>query len=121
MNSIADWYLFPESTTSASWQKFYKNQTKVNMLEQDLKFCAYFAPLAGEALSELFQASFYQENYMAVANSGLMCKTPPRIEDLMYKEMQSQDYFCPVNETAINFPDWNPKYYSVLCRPWYKN
>ena len=30
------------------------------------------------------------------------------------------DWNCPLNEMGYNVPDWDPTYYSPVCRSWYK-
>ena len=34
--------------------------------------------------------------------------------------MDDPEYSCPVEELPYAYPEWNPKWYSPLCRPWLK-
>ena len=89
-------------------------------MEDDLKICAYAAPFLGASISEVLQESFAFINWWGLEKSGVTCQAPPRIAPIQYRGSQDPDYFCYANETAFDFPGWDPKYFNSLCRPWYK-
>ena len=49
-----------------------------------------------------------------------MCDSPADFSGYFYHEMSSKSYHCPASELPFSYPDWNPKWYSPLCRGWYK-
>ena len=80
--------------------------------------CAQSIPFLGPSL--LGEQYYSSGAYLAFKDSGLFCDTPLKVEDFFHAEIDSQDYSCPVSEMPFEYDDWNPKWYSHLCRSWYK-
>ena len=55
-----------------------------------------------------------------MADSAIFCNGPSRFSSLFINELNITDYFCPVDLLPYEYPDWNEKWYSPVCRGWYQ-
>ena len=59
--------------------------------------------------------------FLGLKDSGIFCNLPLNLTPFVYEELQDPDYVCPVEEFPFEYKNWDNKWYSPLCRPWYKN
>lgn len=114
------WYLSPESRDSINWQRFMHNKQNVKKLQVDQQVCAYSAPLIGKSMTSIFVGNFASFSYLGLAQSGIFCSAPVQVSKFHYSPQNNVDYSCPVEDLTHDYPNWHRKWYSPLCRPWYK-
>lgn len=49
-----------------------------------------------------------------------MCTHPATFKKYYVEEMDDVDYSCPASELPFEYSDWNEKWYSPVCRDWFK-
>ena len=59
--------------------------------------------------------------YAGFADSAILCAHPLQFWSTSISAMTSESYDCPESLLPIEYPNWNPKYYSPVCRDWYKD
>ena len=50
-----------------------------------------------------------------------MCIRPAGFDSYFNKPMSSKSYNCPSSEMPFDYENWNPKWYSPVCRDWYQD
>ena len=78
-------------------------------------------PFMGWALSTGYSRPKGSHVYFGMNNSGIMCANPMRLVSYNFQPINSDTFNCPETDLALTFPEWNSKWYSPLCRPWFKN
>lgn len=113
------WYMTPQTETSPSWQKALKDSDFVSEFEKSKLTCLLSMPLIGEALQG--QDYFSSGAFLGHKHSGLFCNTPFAINQFFNKPMvDDQNYVCRASDLPHEFSNWNDKWYSPVCRGWYK-
>ena len=88
--------------------------------QEGLKVCS---------LSYLFQNYGFNQDYVnlagprsfiGMADSGIFCNGPARLSPIFIRPLNISSYECPASSLPISYPDWNEKWYSPLCRGWYR-
>ena len=59
---------------------------------------------------------------MGVKKTGMICEVPVLSFDFYNKDKDwsTPDYDCEFNELPFYYPGWDPKWYSPICRDWFK-
>ena len=60
-------------------------------------------------------------SYIGLADSALLCVRPAESFDYYKNAMEQSDYSCPASEIPFSYPEWNEKWYSPVCRDWFKD
>ena len=60
-------------------------------------------------------------SHIGFADSALLCTRPAEVFDYYMRPMKDPDYSCPATELPFSYPGWNEKWYSPVCRPWFKD
>ena len=50
-----------------------------------------------------------------------MCTHPSIFKNYYVGEVKDKDYLCPASELPFEYSDWNEKWYSPVCRGWFKD
>ena len=58
---------------------------------------------------------------MGLENSAMMCSVPLSDEDFFSEPISVDDYSCPQSSLPLEYPNWNEKWYSPVCREWYQD
>ena len=113
------WFVVPQNTDEPAWKKLVDEDSDFNdKTKQARSVCAQSIPFLGPTLQG---EQYYSSGaYLAFKDTGLFCDTPLKVEDFFHTPIDSPDYSCPVSEMPFEYDDWNPKWYSHLCRSWYK-
>ena len=53
-------------------------------------------------------------------DSAILCTHPKDFNDYYVNEMTTEGYSCPISELPFEYSDWNEKWYSPVCRDWFK-
>ena len=75
----------------------------------------------GETLSTEYSRTVSSGSYIGTANTGVFCNSPLAIPNFFSQPMEQDTYQCEAEQLPYTPVDWNPKYYSPLCRPWFQN
>ena len=67
-----------------------------------------------------YARTFAFGSYLGMAETGLFCNQPLMTSAIMDQPMSSPDYVCNATDTPIDYPNWDPKWFSPVCRPWYQ-
>ena len=54
-------------------------------------------------------------------DTGVMCSTPLQEESHFSNPMNDDDYICPAESLPLDYPNWDEKWYSPLCRGWFQD
>lgn len=59
---------------------------------------------------------------MGVKSTGMICEVPTLSFDFYNKdkEWSTAEYDCDFSELPFNYPGWDRKWYSPICRDWFK-
>ena len=109
------WYLSPEKEDSSNRQNALINSEFKAKLDADKITCAVSVPFIGKATNTNYARATGSYTYLGLADSGLFCDSQLSINDFYTQKMTSPDYNCSVS----NYPNWDPKWFSPLCRPWF--
>ena len=60
------------------------------------------------------------KTYVGLEDSGSMCEHAAKFSSYFARPLKSESYQCPASMLPFEYPNWNPKWYSPLCRGWYK-
>ena len=98
------------------------NQEQAEKFRTDLKLCALASPFIGLSLSDINRQdyTFGTSSYVGLEQVGIWCAAPLITLEFHWNLLDNPEYDCPVSELPHNFPNWNNKMFSPLCRPWYK-
>lgn len=78
-------------------------------------------PFFGKSLQTKYANTISAGAYLGLAQSTMFCDSPLTINSFYHESMSDSDYDCPLSELPITYPNWDSKWYSTHCRPWYKN
>lgn len=54
-------------------------------------------------------------------DTGMFCDSPFIVNEFFHGALNADpDYSCPASEFPFEYKGWDPKWYSPLCRGWYK-
>ena len=56
-----------------------------------------------------------------MANSAILCTHPVNYNSYYNESMTNKDYQCEEEDLPISMPDWDSKWYSPVCRNWFKD
>ena len=113
------WYMTPDDPDSAAWQRLLGDSEFSDEIINSRKLCSQAIPFIGEFLQgdDYFAAG----SFLGQAETGMFCNTPLTVNQFFSSPMDGDpDYACPKSEFPHKYPTWNPKWYSPLCRGWYK-
>ena len=60
-------------------------------------------------------------SFIGMANSAILCTHPVNYNAYYNSSMTNNDYLCEEEDLPINPPDWDSKWYSPVCRSWFKD
>lgn len=115
----AAWYIAPQSTDHPDFQQFVRADNNRDLISEGIDLCALSIPLQGKVLSAPYTNSFSFKGYMAFENTALFCNVPLEFAGFYVAPMTDKDYQCPAAELPLEYPNWNEKFYSPVCRGWY--
>ena len=59
-------------------------------------------------------------SFIGMANSAVLCSHPIKYFDFYTKNETDEDYNCSREDLPIDPPSWNEKWYSPVCRDWFR-
>ena len=84
--------------------------------------CAQSVPFAGEVLRPDYAKVFGSQAFMGLEDAALWCQSPYHIEAKIFESLSTDpDYSCPIEKMPFDYTDWDPKWFSHVCREWYQN
>ena len=79
-------------------------------------------PFTSEAgLNAGFTNTQYAGSYIGMADSAVLCSHPNERFDFFNESLDLTDYKCFEEDLPIEPPEWDEKWYSPVCRDWFKD
>ena len=117
---VITWYFSPEPERSPNLSTAKQDRDFARDFQDNKRLCADAVPFIGQALSTQYARMISSGAYIGFADTGLFCNSPLALPAFFDKPMADEDYHCPVEKMPVDLPDWNRKFYSPLCRPWFQ-
>ena len=73
-----------------------------------------------EAVNPGYVNAVDQGSYAGLADSALMCKHPDSFSQY-FLDNKNKDNGCPESSLPFSYTAWSSKWYSPVCRGWYKD
>ena len=83
--------------------------------------CAQAVPLIGKALVTDYAKAVGTEAFLGLSGSGMFCNAPFKLTSFTSGPVNDPEYSCPSENLPFADESWDSKYYSPLCRSWYKD
>mmetsp|Transcript_44007 Transcript_44007/g.58388 ORF Transcript_44007/g.58388 Transcript_44007/m.58388 type:complete len:119 (+) Transcript_44007:674-1030(+) len=115
------WYFTPEPESGLNRQTALSNSKFAEKYEEDKRICADAVPFMGKTLSTDYARTISTGSYMGMNNTGLFCNSPMSIPTFFGAPMISEDYKCEASKLPFELSEWNPKWFSPICRPWFQH
>ena len=109
----------PQATDHPDFVEFVKSDNNRALMNEGLDFCAMTIPYQGEVLQSPYSNSFSFKGYAGFEESAIFCNVPLEFVGFYVTPMTDESYQCPVSALPFEYPNWNEKFYSPLCRVWY--
>ena len=77
-------------------------------------------PFIGEANNLDYAKPIGFQSFMSFADTTLLCQSPFKIGQYTRGEETDVEYSCPAENIPFQYDNWNPKWYSTVCRNWFK-
>lgn len=114
------YYVLPQwyNQTEFFWMNNVESQRNLKSLQQ----CALSLPyISYLSLNSSYTHSQSWEAYIGFETTGVLCTWTQDAQSVFHSKMKPEDYFCPAANVTEYLRDvWDEKWYSVLCRGWFK-
>ena len=93
----------------------------IKNVARDADICGMTVPFTSEAALGVSYTKLSEPgSFIGMADSAVFCSHPIKYFDFYTSIMTDKDYNCPKEELPITPPNWNEKWYSPVCRDWFK-
>ena len=114
------WYVAPEQTSSHKWQDALKDTTFASAVKESKETCAAAVPFFGSTLHTNYANTISSGSFMGLQDSAMFCNSPFSVNFFYDRPSGDPEYVCPESALPHSFPGWDPKWFSPVCRPWFK-
>ena len=111
----ATWYLAAEDPD-------HIEDDFMEQVQSGIDVCTHSLPFTSKELLNAGYISPQDEGaYIGMLDSAILCTQPKDYNEYYNETMKSEDYNCPVENLPFDYSDWNSKWYSPVCRKWFKD
>ena len=94
----------------------------IEAVNRDAELCGMTVPFTSKAgINAGFANTQYDGSYIGMADSAVLCSHPTEKFDFFTQNMTIDDYKCIEEDLPIEPPEWYDKWYSPVCRDWFKD
>ena len=106
------WYISPSPPIDYS---------AIKDVNRDIDFCGMTVPFTSEAaLNANYTKLSEPGSFIGMADSAVLCAHPIKYFDFYTQSEDNTDYNCLGSDLPITIPNWEEKWYSPVCRDWFK-